>query len=69
MIRRVMNRGATGPATLLLLVVLSTPAPAHAIEVNAFEVARNGETYRLHSDVKLGAEPEKVRRLLHQFES
>ena len=55
-------------ALLGLLVGITTSTTAGAVTVNAFDIARSGDTFRLHSDITLRAPLERVRAVLSQYE-
>lgn len=55
-------------ATLLLACAMTLAEPAQTAEVRAFEMVRSGETYRLHSDIALNADFERVRAVLARYE-
>lgn len=52
----------------LVISITASPVSAGAAEANAFHIARSGDTFRLHSDITLGAPLERVRAVLSQYE-
>lgn len=55
-------------AFICTLGVLAYTVAAGATEIRAFEVTRDGEMYRLHSDIALQADAERVRAVLARYE-
>ena len=57
------------PATwLVLLGTVAWAAPAKPAEVRAFEMLRNGGMYRLHYDIALSADLDRVRAVLERYD-
>lgn len=57
------------PVIALMLAVASLPTPLDATEVNAIHTSQNGDTFRLHSDISLGASLAHVREVLSRYDS
>ena len=57
-----------GVTFVCALAVLASTAAVGATEIRAFQVTRNGEMYRLHSDITLQADAERVRAVLARYE-
>ena len=55
-------------ALATLITMTASTVSVSAAEVNAFDVVRSGNTYRLHSDITLGAPLKRVRAVLSQYE-
>lgn len=66
--RRAAAGGRAACTGLLLLGASALINPVAAIEVRAFQVARDGERYHLHSDMVVRASLERVNRILHRFD-
>lgn len=53
---------------LAFVVMVMFVGRVDAVQVRAFELVRAGETYRLHSDITLDADPSRVRSVLGRYE-
>lgn len=67
-VERSGTRHLASAVLLLVMGALATAGPARSAEVRSFDISRNGQTYRLHSDIALSAHPARVREVLSRYE-